>query len=225
MSEPIVRAGGGIVWRHDPRGPVEIVLVHRPAYDDWSFSQGQAPPRLQVLVFGCAYQRIADHTCSARTLRRRRDEWIAADIHTRLHQLALAASDRIIGLDLDHLAVDGCSTKAPCGGEVAGPSPVDRGKGGGKRSLASDGAGIPLGAVTAPANRRDDGLLAATQGHPGGLGRCPSSQPCTWTPAMTTCPPGRCWPTAAWPARSPPGVGPPRSRWVAAGSSNGPMPG
>jgi hypothetical protein len=80
-------------------------------------------------VFGCAYQRIADHTCSARTLRRRRDEWIAADIHTRLHQLALAAYDRIIGLDLDHLAVDGCITKAPCGGEVAGPSPVDRGKG------------------------------------------------------------------------------------------------
>jgi hypothetical protein len=106
-------------------------------------------------------------------LRRRRDEWIAADIHTRLHQLALAAYDRIIGLDLDHLAVDGCITKAPCGGEVAGPSPVDRGKGGGKRSLASDGAGIPLGAVTAPANRRDDGLLAATLDTLGGLGPLP----------------------------------------------------
>jgi hypothetical protein len=117
---------------------------------------------IQVLVFSCAYQRIADQTCSARTLRRRRDEWIAADVHTRLHQLALAAYDRIIGLDLDHLAVDGCITKAPCGGEVAGPSPVDRGKRGGRRSLASDGVGIPLGAVTAPTNRRDDGLLAAT---------------------------------------------------------------
>jgi transposase len=33
---------------------------------------------LQVLVFGCGYERIADQTCSARTLRRRRDEWIAA---------------------------------------------------------------------------------------------------------------------------------------------------
>jgi hypothetical protein len=29
-----------------------------------------------VLVFGCGYRRIADHTCSATTLRRRRDEWI-----------------------------------------------------------------------------------------------------------------------------------------------------
>jgi hypothetical protein len=32
---------------------------------------------IQVLVFGCGYRRIADATCSATTLRRRRDEWIA----------------------------------------------------------------------------------------------------------------------------------------------------
>jgi transposase len=117
---------------------------------------------LQVLVFGCAYQRIADRTCSARTLRRRRDEWIAAGIHHMLHQLAVVAYDRMLGLDLDHLAVDGGITKAPCGGEVAGRSPVDRGKHGTKRSLAVEGQGIPLGVVAAPANRRDDGLLAAT---------------------------------------------------------------
>jgi transposase len=31
---------------------------------------------IQVLVFGCAYHRIADESCSATTLRDRRDEWI-----------------------------------------------------------------------------------------------------------------------------------------------------
>ena len=31
---------------------------------------------VQVLVFGCAYERIADGSCSASTLRRWRDEWI-----------------------------------------------------------------------------------------------------------------------------------------------------
>jgi hypothetical protein len=31
---------------------------------------------VQVLVFGCAYHRIADESCSATTLRDRRDEWI-----------------------------------------------------------------------------------------------------------------------------------------------------
>jgi 8-oxo-dGTP pyrophosphatase MutT (NUDIX family) len=44
MSEPIVRAGGGIVWRHDQGGPIEIVLIHRPAYDDWSFPKGKLHP-------------------------------------------------------------------------------------------------------------------------------------------------------------------------------------
>jgi hypothetical protein len=44
--------------------------------------------------------------------------------------------DRLFGLELAHLAVDGCSTKAPCGGQVAGPSPVDRRKQGLKRSHA-----------------------------------------------------------------------------------------
>jgi len=34
--------------------------------------------------------------------------------------------DRLIGLQLDHLAVDGCINKAPCGGQAAGPSPSTR---------------------------------------------------------------------------------------------------
>jgi hypothetical protein len=50
----------------------------------------------------------------------------------------------MIGLDLADLAVDGSITKSPCGGEVSGHSPVDRGKQGTKRSVACDGAGIPL---------------------------------------------------------------------------------
>jgi hypothetical protein len=58
--------------------------------------------------------------------------------------------------------VDSCITKAPCGGQTAGPSPVDRRKQGLKRSTVTEAQGIPLGAVAAPANRRDDGLLAAT---------------------------------------------------------------
>jgi hypothetical protein len=77
-------------------------------------------------------------------------------------QLALAAYDRLHGLEPEHLAIDGCITKAPGGGQVAGPSPVDRHKQGLKRSVACEAAGIPLAAVPAPANRRDDGLLAAT---------------------------------------------------------------
>jgi Transposase DDE domain len=60
------------------------------------------------------------------------------------------------------LAIDGCTTKAPCSGQVAGPSPVDRRKQGLQRSVAVEAGGLPLGAVPAAANHRDDGLLAAT---------------------------------------------------------------
>jgi hypothetical protein len=74
----------------------------------------------------------------------------------------LGAYDRLFGLELEHLAVDGCITKAPCGGQTAGPSPVDRRKQGLKRSTVTEAHGIPLGAVPARANRRDDGLLADT---------------------------------------------------------------
>jgi len=117
---------------------------------------------IQVLVFGCGYRRIADVTCSATTLRRRRDEWISAGVAEQLRLLVLAAYDQLFGLELEQLAVDSCTTKAPCGGQVAGPSPVDRRKQGLKRSLAVEASGLPLAAVPAPANHRDDGLLAAT---------------------------------------------------------------
>ena len=78
---------------------------------------------IQILVFGCGYRRNADHTCSATTLRCRRDEWIALGVADQLHRLTLAAYDRLHCLDLEHLAVDGCITRR-CGGQVAGPRTV-----------------------------------------------------------------------------------------------------
>ena len=117
---------------------------------------------VQVLVFGCAYWRIADERCSATTLRRRRDEWIEAGVMDELREMVLESYDRSLGLELTDLAVDCCITKAPCGGEMAGRNPVDRGKGGIKRSMVVDACGIPLGIVIAPANRHDAPLLDDT---------------------------------------------------------------
>lgn len=84
---------------------------------------------VQILVFGCAYEKIAEEGCSATTLRRRRDEWIGLGLVETLRRTALEAYDRLIGLELSEVAVDCCITKAPGGGEKAGRrSPVDRGK-------------------------------------------------------------------------------------------------
>jgi transposase len=132
--------------RHRRRVPDRVVFEHVVA----------------ALVHGSGYERIAGPGCSDRTIRRRLREWAAAGLAEQLHTLALRAYDTMIGLELDDVAVDGCTTKAPSGGEAAGRSPVDRGKQGLKRSVATDRAGIPLHLVSAGANRHDAPLLAPT---------------------------------------------------------------
>lgn len=117
---------------------------------------------IAALVHGSGYERIASPGCSDRTIRRRLAEWAEAGLGHRLHQIALSAYERMIGLDLDDLSVDGSITKAIGGGDYAGRSPVDRGKGGTKRSVLTEGTGVPLHLVCASANRHDSPLLEPT---------------------------------------------------------------
>jgi 8-oxo-dGTP diphosphatase len=39
-----VKASGGVVWRRRPGGDAEVVVVHRPRYDDWSLPKGKLDP-------------------------------------------------------------------------------------------------------------------------------------------------------------------------------------
>lgn len=94
-----------------------------------------------ALVHGSGYERIAGAGCSDRTILRRVKQWAELGISEKVHALALEAYDRMIGLGLSEISVDGCITKAPSGGDKAGRSPVDRGKQGLKRSVASDACG------------------------------------------------------------------------------------
>jgi transposase len=155
IIEPIWQQLSALLPRRQTDHPLGC---HRPRIPDRVVFE----KLVQVMVFGCAYERIADESCSATTLRRRRDEWIEAASMEVLEEMALESYDRIIGLELSEVVVDGCITKAPCGGEKAGRSPVDRGKRGIKRSVVVDAEGIPLGVIAAPANRHDSPLLGET---------------------------------------------------------------
>ena len=148
-----------------------IEADQRPEFDPshpWGCHRRRIPDRvvfdhvLAALVHSSGYERIATPGCSDRTIRRRLDQWAAAGVGEQVLRAALAGYDQMIGLDLDDLSVDGSITKAPGGGEVAGRSPVDRGKQGTKRSVACDGDGIPLHVVSARANDHDSPLLEPT---------------------------------------------------------------
>lgn len=39
-----VGAAGGVVWRRGAGAMVELAVVHRPRYDDWSFPKGKLDP-------------------------------------------------------------------------------------------------------------------------------------------------------------------------------------
>lgn len=153
----------------------------------WATIEPILPPGDDSHPLGCHNPRISDRVCfrgilirlvtgsswtdieaimnfevSDTTLRRRRDEWIDAGVFDQLEAEARAGYDRIIGLDLSHVAIDGSLHKAPYGGEGTGRSPVDRAKLGWKWSLAVDAAGIPIGWAIDGANRNDVKLLEPT---------------------------------------------------------------
>ncbi|GIL31265.1 NUDIX hydrolase [Actinocatenispora comari] len=52
MSAQLIRAAGGLVWREGPTG-VEVALVHRPRYDDWSLPKGKLDRGEHPLAGAC----------------------------------------------------------------------------------------------------------------------------------------------------------------------------
>jgi 8-oxo-dGTP diphosphatase len=55
----LVRAAGGLITREGPHG-IEVVVVHRPAYDDWSFPKGKLDPGEDELA--CALREVQEET-------------------------------------------------------------------------------------------------------------------------------------------------------------------
>jgi 8-oxo-(d)GTP phosphatase len=49
----MIRAAGGVLWRSPGGGPVEVALVHRPKYDDWSLPKGKLRRGEHPLVTAC----------------------------------------------------------------------------------------------------------------------------------------------------------------------------
>lgn len=108
-----------------------LALEPRVANAVWQAVEGHLPPRPpDTHPLGCHRRRISDRDCfdgilirlvtgcswdvaarlckaSETTLRDRRTEWLVAGVFDKLVEQAIAGYDRIIGLDLSEVAVDG----------------------------------------------------------------------------------------------------------------------
>jgi putative transposase len=96
------------------------------------------------------------------TVHDRFQEWREACVFEKMWQAGVIEYDEMKGIEWEWQVLDACITKAPLGGEATGPNPVDRAKSGTKRSLLTDGLGVPLAIVVAGANRHDMKLTKAT---------------------------------------------------------------
>jgi 8-oxo-(d)GTP phosphatase len=87
-----VRAAGAVVWRPADSG-AQVVVVHRPKYDDWSLPKGKLEPGEHVLL--AAVREVAEETALEVTLGRRLPpvQYASADVAKRVDYWIATAAD------------------------------------------------------------------------------------------------------------------------------------
>ncbi len=149
--------------------------VMRPVLPEWANTHrfGGGRPRVPdrrcadaifyVLRTGCQWEALTQtELCAKSTAHDRFAEWVEAGVFLKLWQVGVGQFDELKGIDWSWLSMDGAMTKAPLGGEKTGANRTDRGKGGVKRSLLTEGHGVPIGVVIDGANRHDMKLVRTT---------------------------------------------------------------
>ncbi|MFD0343343.1 IS5 family transposase [Streptomyces sp. NPDC127117] len=117
-------------------------------------------------VSGCAWRALPPcFGASKSTVHRRFVIWSRAGVWGRLHQKILRLLDEQDLIDLSRAVLDFAHICAKNGGELAGPSPVDRGKPGSRMHVLSDANGLPLRVGLSAANTHDSQALKPMLSH------------------------------------------------------------
>jgi putative transposase len=141
-----------------PRKPHPLGC-HRPRVEDRQAMDAM----FFVLRTGCQWNALnATGICSSSSAHRRFQEWTEVGVFLALWKSGLVADDALRGIDWEWLAMDGAMTKAPLGGKKVGKNPTDRGKIGAKRSVLTEGGGVPIGLAVEGANRHDFKMVRET---------------------------------------------------------------
>jgi putative transposase len=115
-----------------------------------------------ILRTGCQWKALPRSYGASSTVHDRFQEWQRAGLFEKMWEAGLLEYDIKKGLEWEWQAIDGAMTKAPLGGVGTGPNPTDRDKKGTKRSMLTDGKGIPLSVAIDGANRHDKKLVKGT---------------------------------------------------------------
>jgi transposase len=116
-----------------------------------------------VLRTGCQWKALgATGICSGSVAHYWFQEWTNAGVFKKIWKLGLRKYDALQGIQWEWQSMDGAMTKAPLGGEKSGKNPTDRAKIGTKRSVLTDGGGLPIGLAVAGANVNDHKLARET---------------------------------------------------------------
>jgi len=135
-----------------PERPEHPLGCHNPRVPDRSAMDAI----LLVLRTGMQWHALkATGVCHPSSAYRRFREWLKAGVFQEFWRQGLLAYDALVGIHWTWLAIGGALGKAPLGGKKTGPNPTDRAKCGTKRSVLTDGRGVPLGLVVAGANTSD----------------------------------------------------------------------
>ena len=59
MSATIL-AAGAVLWRKSEKKKIEVLIIHRPKYDDWTFPKGKA--EVGEPLIACAYREVLEET-------------------------------------------------------------------------------------------------------------------------------------------------------------------
>lgn len=92
-----------------------------------------------VLRTGCQWKLLPRCIGAGSSVHDRFQKWREQGVFKAAWQAGLFEYDALVGIDWEWQSMDGAITKAPLGGQATGPSPVDRGKSGVKRSALVDG--------------------------------------------------------------------------------------
>ena len=117
---------------------------------------------IYVLRTGIQWNALPREMGASSTVHERFQQWEREGFFERLWEEELAHYDELEGIEWEWHSADGVMTKAPLGKGASGKNPTDRAKMGTKRSMLTDGAGIPLAVAVEGANRHDSKLLVAT---------------------------------------------------------------